>query len=268
MKIAAVLTCYNRKNKTKECLNSLFSQLSDVDVYLTDDGSNDGTSEMILSEFPQVNLFKGDGSLFWCRGMYNSWKEVDNDKYDYILWLNDDILLVEGFLDELILCSKIDGQECIVSGIVADVNNPSNVIYGGRDKNNCLVQPQNPPAEILKMNGNVVLIATSIIKSIGIIDPYFHHDLGDIEYGLRAQKNGIIVRGTTKMVAYGYPNLINRLRKSGVGLIGRFRYLYSPFGFNPNELFYLHAKYYSLTKAVIYYGFEIFYNLLPDFIVK
>lgn len=268
MKIAAILTCFNRVEKTKKCLSSLFNQLPEIDVYLTDDNSSDGTSEMIKTNFPQVKLFQGDGNLFWCRGMHNSWKHVDNSKYDYMLWLNDDIELVDGFFDELLKCSQKHNENCIVSGIVGNILQPTQILYGGRDVNNKLVLPQSPPMEIKKMNGNVVLIPSHVIKEIGIIDPFFHHDLGDIEYGLRAMKNGYKVVGTTKIIAYGHHNPINRLRKSGVNITDRFKYLYSPFGFNPNELFYLHKEYYGYFKAVMYYMYEVTYNTLPDWMIK
>lgn len=72
--IAALLTVYNRKEKTLACLRELFAQnIPDnyiLNVYLTDDGCTDGTPEAIAIEFPSVHIIKGDGSLFWNRGMY------------------------------------------------------------------------------------------------------------------------------------------------------------------------------------------------------
>ena len=42
-------------------------------------------------------------------------------------------------------------------------------------------------------NGNVVLIPYLVYRKIGIIDNFFKHAYADIEYSLRAKKNGIIV---------------------------------------------------------------------------
>ena len=47
MKIAAILTCYNRKEKTFQCLASLFEIIPTCKVYLVDDNSTDGTSTLI-----------------------------------------------------------------------------------------------------------------------------------------------------------------------------------------------------------------------------
>ena len=49
IKIAAILSCHNRKIKTMACLESLFSIIPDIDVYLTDDGCTDGTPEAASS---------------------------------------------------------------------------------------------------------------------------------------------------------------------------------------------------------------------------
>ena len=70
MRIAAIITCHNRKEKTLVCLKSLFQIIQNIDVFLTDDGSTDGTSEAVKKIYPQVNIIQGDGNLFWSRGMY------------------------------------------------------------------------------------------------------------------------------------------------------------------------------------------------------
>ena len=49
--IAVLLTCYNRAETTLACLGKLFKQQLDfeinIDVYLVDDKSNDGTAELV-----------------------------------------------------------------------------------------------------------------------------------------------------------------------------------------------------------------------------
>ena len=67
--IAVLITCHNRKDTTLSCLGRLFSIRKDIDVYCVDDNSTDGTADAIRENFPQVNLIRGDGNLFWCRGM-------------------------------------------------------------------------------------------------------------------------------------------------------------------------------------------------------
>jgi GT2 family glycosyltransferase len=117
MKIAVLLTCFNRKKKTLKCLSSLFA-ISNFDVYLVDDASTDGTSEEIQVQYPSVNIIKGNGNLFWNRGMYLAWSYALNDNYDYYLWLNDDVVLYPFFFDELMRSNLFGNKHCIISGLV------------------------------------------------------------------------------------------------------------------------------------------------------
>ena len=92
MKIAVLITVHNRIEKTLFCLKSLYKQNSEnnFEVYLTDDGSNDGTSDILRNKFPNVNIIQGNGSLFWNQGMIRAWKAaISSDEYDFYLWLNN-----------------------------------------------------------------------------------------------------------------------------------------------------------------------------------
>ena len=92
--IAVLMTCHNRVNSTLECLAHLYEQTAldrvVLSVYLVDDGSSDGTGEQVHERFPDVNVLKGDGSLFWNGGMHRAFGEALKVGFDYYLWLNDD----------------------------------------------------------------------------------------------------------------------------------------------------------------------------------
>ena len=68
-RIAALLTSFNRKKKTLDCLAELHRQVLpedlDLTVFLTDDASPDGTAEAVREAFPEVVLLRGDGNLYW-----------------------------------------------------------------------------------------------------------------------------------------------------------------------------------------------------------
>jgi GT2 family glycosyltransferase len=75
-RIAVLLTCLNRKQKTLACLEALFSQVLpakvDISAYIVDDASTDGISDEVRQTYPQVKIFSGDGNLFWngeCGGL-------------------------------------------------------------------------------------------------------------------------------------------------------------------------------------------------------
>ncbi|WP_336093993.1 glycosyltransferase family 2 protein [Leeuwenhoekiella sp. CH_XMU1409-2] len=264
MRIAVLLTCFNRKQKTLDCLTSLYSiDKGFFEIFLVDDGSIDGTSKAVKRSFPNVNILNGNGNLFWSRGMLEAWKHAFKYDFDFYLWMNDDVELLSKAIDELLFCSKLKDHKAIISGLILDKGS-GNIIYGGYDKNKKLIEVSGTLQDITYLNGNVVLIPKSIPDTIGLLDPIFHHDLGDVEYGLRAIKNGFEVLSTREAVALGYANSICRERKNGVHIVKRFKILYSPLGSNPFINFYYRKKYQSTLKASIYFVFQHFLNLIPD----
>lgn len=265
-KIAFLLTCFNRKAKTNNCLSSLFSIVPDAHVFLVDDASTDGTSELVKSEFPSVKLIKGDGNLFWNRGMHRAWTEALKGDYDFYIWLNDDVILRPYFLDELFFSYQKAEELSIVTGVIVDAKTKQ-VIYGGTDANKQLHQIDGDIHDVTDMNGNVVLVPKCVVNRIGINDPVLHHAGGDTDYGYTARKNGIRVVTTTREVAEGYRNDFDRLRKWNTNIIKRFKYLYSPMGTNPNIGFYFFKKHFGIFKAIAYYIYLHLINIPPDCIM-
>ena len=67
-RIAVLLTCWNRKQKTLACLEALFSQVLpanvDISAYIVEDASTDGISDAVRQSYPQVKIFSCHGNLF------------------------------------------------------------------------------------------------------------------------------------------------------------------------------------------------------------
>ncbi len=265
-KIAVLLTCFNRKQNTLTCLKQLFKIYSEVTVYLVDDNSTDGTSEEITLQFPQVNVIKGTGDLFWNRGMHLAWEYAAKNDYDYYLWLNDDVIIYETCFEELMACVKLKDDKAIISGIIESLDKET--LYGGTDENKQLIIPNGKLNAITNMNGNVVLIPKNVYTKLGNLDPYFHHDLGDVDYGWRANKNGIGVFTTRVAIASGEKNDFCRVRLNNSSFSKRFKKLYSPLGSNPRINFYSKRKQFGFFNAAIYYLFLHFINFIPDNVNK
>jgi len=59
VRISVVIPTYDRKARLRECLRAVTRQdYPDYEVIVVDDGSSDGTAEMVASEFPQVRLIR------------------------------------------------------------------------------------------------------------------------------------------------------------------------------------------------------------------
>jgi GT2 family glycosyltransferase len=252
MRIAVLMTCFNRKRMTLETLNSLFNQkqIEDLDmtVYLVDDGSRDGTSRAVALRFPQVCLLQGDGSLFWNGGMRKAFATALATGFDGYLWFNDDTLLEEDALYRLIACVT-DIRDSYGSAIVVgSIRDPrtGKWTYGGVKKKESwfrldfIAQLPDDSRSIHcdTMNGNFTLVTAGVATRLGNLDHAFQHQLGDFDYGLRATKAGIPI-----FIAPGYFGYCSDNPSSGtwrdpeLPFRKRWKHLLSPKGAPPKEWF-------------------------------
>ena len=197
--------------------------------------------------------------------MLAAWKEAVKVDFEEYLWLNDDVELYPEFYTELKACCP--NGDCIVSGLIEDFDK-TRIIYGGYDASKQLVQATGQSQNIRWMNGNVVLVPKNVVERIGLLDPYFIHDLGDVDYGMRAQEHGVAVVSTRCPIAAGYRNDVCRVRKWGTTLSERFKALSKPLGSPLDKNFYFRRKHFGLLHAIAYNANIIFINLLPDWLVK
>lgn len=264
--LAVLLTSHNRCDTTLRCLTEVFKFEKVVDVFLVDDKSTDGTAEFVSAEFPQVHLITGSGDLFWNRGMHSAWEHAKAGNYSHFLWLNDDVVLHDDCLAELLACSALCEHQAIISGIIVS-HDSKEVLYGGTNPTKCLLTPTGEMQAITNMNGNVVLVPAAVFAKLGNLDPCFHHDLGDVDYGLRAQAQGIKVLTTRIAVGSCDRNNACRVRLWGANLSARFKKLYSPLGNHPVINFYFRRKHYGLGNAATYFVFIHLLNVAPDWFV-
>ncbi|MFT3752805.1 MAG: glycosyltransferase family 2 protein [Paludibacter sp.] len=259
-KIAILLTCYNRKDKTINCLRSLYKALEphhgemEFDVFLVDDGCTDGTSEAVAKDFPQVNIIQGSGELFWSGGMRLAWQTAINSGvgFDFYLLLNDDVILAYNFLKGILDTHKYCLEHYNQSGIY--VSSTSDLVdtklsYGGTlithkgiKIKSVKIVPGSVPAPCSMANANILMVSSNVVKTIGILDEKYTHQFGDYDYTLAASTRNIPV-----LVCPGIGGICgndhgNSWLPGNSALKDRIKYLYSPLGLAYKEQTYYLKK--------------------------
>ena len=211
---AVLLTCYNRKQVTLQCIDHLLDgqlwQPATLDVYLVDDASPDDTGAAVKERFPQVNIINGDGKRYWCGGMRLAWQEAAKGDYDAYIWLNDDTFLEANALEQafetLERSRHHDDSPIIVAGSVRDPDT-GEITYGGITWKNRwgriksgLATPTGYPQPCDTMNGNFVLVSKSAFLRVGNLSDKFIHGMGDFDYGLRARASGCAIWATGEYI--------------------------------------------------------------------
>lgn len=199
--IYVIIPVYNRIKYTRSCLESLYQQtFRDFEIIVIDDGSTDGTGEMIESEFPDVVVLWGDGNLWWTRAINMGVEYALAQKAGYIITLNDDIVLKDNFLEKMILQSA-ENPRALLGGVEVDsiTKKPT---YGGKVidwKNgkyrNVLdtLKPENRHGlhEVNHLPGRTLLIPAEVFHKVGLFDAgNFPQTVADFDFTYRAYEAG------------------------------------------------------------------------------
>jgi len=242
-RIAVLMTSFNRCELTLASLASLFRtrNVEDIQlvVFLVDDGCTDGTGDAVRTQFPQVRVLQGDGTLFWNGGMRVAFDAAMTEGFDGYILLNDDTILYDDAVQRLIACARAQwaaGKPAIVVGSMRSPRTGERT-YGGFAKRtrglalwfDPVIPHSSEPVTCDTMNGNFVLIPAEIAVVVGNLEERFRHHFGDIDYGLRAKRAGFQV-----VVAPGYAGECSQNTTAGswrdatVSIAKRWKSLVSP----------------------------------------
>lgn len=209
MKIAVLMTCHNRRDKTLQCLTSLQEGWEKaasglfVSIFLTDDGCTDGTADAIREHgfhFP-VHILQGSGELFWNGGMINSWKAaLVEGGFDGYLWLNDDTYALPEFWDDLVKADAFSletyGKRGIYVGSTKDAVTGA-FTYGGFNYVSKLtlldqfVMPDGVSFQPCQAaHGNITYVSQEVVDKMGIFCEKYWHGGTDHDYTYLAYKAG------------------------------------------------------------------------------
>lgn len=271
-RIAVLITCHNRAQMTLRCLNSLYSSNPSVKyvimVYLTDDGSTDETSRLIETNFPSVTIVQGDGSLYWNRGMYSAWRRALYTEHDFYLLLNDDVELEGDAIPSLINLHHKSALNCVIVGKTVDPISRQTT-YGALKRKNSISRntfiPISAKSDIaVTFNANCVLIPAKAIESVGILDPFYTQQFGDIDLGLRLYLQGWEIVELAKPVAYLAKNSAYTHTNFHLSFKGLKNLLMDPKGIPIRELWHFLYKFNGLF-AFLYFFFRYFRVIVLGF---
>ena len=248
MDVAVLIATYKRKSETRICLEKLFQNNFNVDVFISDSNSKNNIQDL-KNDYPNLKIVNVGDNIFWNRGMNHSWADALKTKeYDYYLWLNNDTYLYPDALKTIFNDLKNVESKSMIVGITEDKNK---LTYGGRNDLKGKILCANGISQKVKyINGNFVLIPRSVFTSLGFLDNTFTHSLGDIDYGLRALKNNIGVYCTSKVVGFCEDNSFEWYDYSSFFL--RLKNFSKPKGTPIREYFYFNKNHFGYLKALFY----------------
>ena len=215
-RVCAVVTTYNRKYYLINLMHGLFNQTKHLEaILLYDNNSNDGTSEMLIERgwiesddyctlmcknvnginvmYYRSNLNEGSSG-----GAHGGMKIASSMNFDYLWYMDDDVLPEKNCLEELIknmspsvmLCqpSRTDenNRDCAIIGL--NMENPFLFSLKSRSVTIFNEEIKGDTVEIKAMPFEGPLIDIQLIKEIGLPKKDLFILFDDTDFAIRAQK--------------------------------------------------------------------------------
>jgi GT2 family glycosyltransferase len=101
MDISVVIVNWNTRDILRDCLKTIYEQTARVDfeVVVVDNASEDGSVEMVRSEFPQAVLLANQKNVGYAAANNQGMKIAGGR---YVLVLNSDTLILDGAIDKMV----------------------------------------------------------------------------------------------------------------------------------------------------------------------
>lgn len=237
--IYTVIPVHNRKEYTRDCLISLKQQtFKDHRVIIVDDGSTDGTAEMIRGEFPEVIILSGDGNLFWTAAINMGIRYALDRKAEHILTLNNDTIATPDFLEKMMYWSE-RYPEALLGALDIDAKT-LRPYYGGEIVNWTLSSSRFLLDELKEEDrqglhpvslfpGRGLLIPSRVFDAVGLFEEKkLPHYMADYDFTLKAARAGFKIYCNYDARLFTYPEEggDHKIRKSK-SLKNYFNHLFS-----------------------------------------
>jgi GT2 family glycosyltransferase len=238
--VTCVMPNWNGKDDTLECLDSL-SQLDypkhRIEIIIVDNGSQDGSQEIIRKKFKEMERFG-----FWrlllienvknigAPAAYNKGIKAAHPEYDYIFKLDNDVVLKSDALKHLVEVSENDDKVGIAGGTVFYYSAPEIVWLTGLKLNPYLMKGKCEHSHQHKSQiefekiafydeipGCSCLIKKKLLEKIGLFDENYFIYTDDADFCMRSRKGGYSNIWVSKTIIWH--KIANTTKKiSGFGL--------------------------------------------------
>lgn len=195
--IYIVTAVYNRREITEKFIERINSQTyRDIKLLIVDDGSSDGTSDMILEKRPDAIILKGSGNLYWGGCLHMAYKWLCKNAADdcYVMFANDDTSFDMDYIARAVKHLNERKPMVLITGRGYDTATgelrDGAVLRDFRDIGNDVILSPNEIGNCASTRSLFFSIRT--MKKIGGFHPIILPHYGsDYEWTIRAAKKGI-----------------------------------------------------------------------------
>lgn len=199
-KVTVIIPNYNGEQYLRGCLDSLMEQtMGSVPVIVVDNGSKDGSLQILQEEYPQIHLVALEMNYGFCRAVNEGIRAAQTE---YVILLNNDVRVAPDFAE--MLTAAMDKNPHIFScqAKMLQMDRPELIDNGGdfytalgwavtrgKDMSSEVCRK---PGEIFSACAGAAIYRRKLFEEIGYFDEAHFAYLEDVDIGYRARIAGYI----------------------------------------------------------------------------
>ena len=218
-KVSVIIVNWNGKEILAECLQSLMSQdYADLEIWVSDNGSEDGSQAMVRECYPSVRLLENGANLGFGSAVNRALAKAEGD---YFLFLNNDLELKSDAVAQLV--ELLDSDPHIGAAIPKILYHPDDmdssvgpatinsfgvvVNYTGLACPNLIDKKDNESLSLMETAcGGIFMFSRKVYEQVGGFDEdlFLYHEDHDLSWRIRLAGWQLMV--TPKSVCYHHYN--------------------------------------------------------------
>mgnify|MGYP000061763854 FL=1 len=211
-KVYVVIPNWNGAGLLRACLDSLKAQSQKHQAIVVDNGSVDGSVEIIENEYPDVVLIRHSKNKGFAGGVNSGIKYAIEQSTDYVALLNNDAVADKQWLESLMKFLQTNQNVGIATSKICDAEKTHLDSTGDQYTIWGLPYPRGRGEEysdkydkdiwVFGASGGASLYRIAMLRQIGLFDEDFFAYYEDVDISFRAQLAGWKVGYVPQAVAY------------------------------------------------------------------
>jgi GT2 family glycosyltransferase len=216
VRLSIVIVNWNLRDDLRECLASLRQQShGDLEIVVVDNGSTDGSADMVAREFPHCRLLRQIENLGFAEGCNRG---IDASTSEWVAMLNNDTVADAAWAHGLVDAAETAPPDCgMLQSLLLFKDRPDTINStgleltrrgGGRDRdvNRPRAAAVQAPEDLFCVTAGAAAYRRTMLKAIRLSSGYFdrHHFMyfEDLDLGWRARIAGWQARYVPRSIVF------------------------------------------------------------------
>lgn len=203
--VYVVILSHNRREDTLQALASITTMdYPNYGILLVDNGSTDGTVQIVRERYPGVEALIHPSNLGFARGINPGLQRVLDSGADFILAINNDVIVAPEMLTQLV--AAMEPGIGAAAPVIYYLQDPHRIWSAGFARHRLLLEMRGgargqldnrqweAPFEVDYLLGCAILLSSTMLRQVGLLDERYVFYYEDLDLSIRAQQRGFRLR--------------------------------------------------------------------------